>query len=142
MTFNPLKWGRPAQIVAGLALLVIAYSAVTGGVAAVWAKHLTNKTLRGIASAISEIDAAEEKNAAHEATIQAMAQRAAELQKEIDDLNAEQELLRTEIAKAHTQVDSANKARAAAIAAAANRPKIETLEQARDSLNRVLGYKP
>lgn len=141
-SFDPRTWGRPAKALAVLALLVIGYSAVAGGVSTVWAKHIANKALRGIASVISDIDAAEEKNAAHEATIQALAQRAAELQKQIEELDAEQAHLTAELVKAHVRADDANKARAAAVAAAAARPKVETLEQARDTLNRHLGYKP
>lgn len=139
---NPLKWGRPVQVIAALALLVIGYSAVTGGVASVWAKYLTNKTLRGIASQISDIDKVEQDSNEKEQAVEALGRQAQELQQKVTALEVENTGLKQKL-----QVSSAVSAQAGRKLAdlrttASKRTSVKTLDQALVAIQRALADHP
>ncbi len=139
---NPLKWDRPVQIIAALALLVIVVSALTGGVTTAWAKHIANRALRGIASSISDIDRVEGEAAAKEQAVEALGRQAQELQQKADALEAENAELKTHLTSARKDAADASRKLTELKRVATTRAEIKTLDQALAAIVRALADNP
>lgn len=128
----------PVKLGGGAMALLLGCLVVTGGASTMWARHLANKALRGIATTVSDIDKVEGKNAALEQAVGELARQTQELE---EKAKAERELR----VKLQAERDAAER-RAADAAALSDRLKKEdlsrvpvtTLEGARDAINRAL----
>ena len=139
MRLNPISWGRPLQIVAGLAILLVVVMFATGAISTAWAKHIANGALRGIASTISDIDKIEGKADQLEQAVGALARQNLELEKQV----AAERAKRAEITKKLDATEKANTVLNEAVNAARKKDKdrvvITTLENAVAAINRALG---
>lgn len=131
----------PVKLIAGAAVALFAYLAISGGVSTMWARHLANRALRGIASTISDIDRVEGEAAAKDQAVEALARQTQELQAQADaerklrlQAQAEAQALRDAARKADAEVDRLRQADL-------SRVPVTTLEGARDAVNRALAQR-
>lgn len=129
------------KVLVGAGIVLIAYLAIAGGVSTMWARHLANKALRGIASTISDIDKVEADAASKDQAIEALARQTQEL----EDKAAQEHQLRVQ-AQAESQALRYRAQKADAEAerlrqADLSRVPVTTLEGARDAINRALAQR-
>jgi hypothetical protein len=134
--FNGLS--LPVKILGGAAVVLFGYLLITGTVSTMWARHIANKALRGIASSISDIDKVEGKNAALEQAVGELARQTQELQAKADEERRLREKLEVEKQHAEDKAELASRLAEKLRQADLNRVPVTTLEGARDAVNRAL----
>ncbi len=128
----------PVKLAGGAAILLLGYFAITGGIGTMWARHLANSALRGIASTISDIDKVEGKNQALEQAVGELARQAQELQAKADEEHKLRVELQAQKERAEDKAELAARLAEKLHQADLNRVPVTTLEGARDAINRAL----
>lgn len=134
---NPLKWARPIQVTAALAVALLLYVTLTSGISIAWARHIKNAALRGIASQISDIDATEGKADGLEKAVGALAEENKVLSAKAEAEHAARMEMAARLAQAEKHNASLIEAVKISRAKDDNRKPITTLDEAVAVFNRV-----
>lgn len=134
---NPLKWARPIQVTAALAVALLLYVTLTSGISIAWARHIKNAALRGIASQISDIDATEGKADGLEKAVGALAEENKVLSAKAEAEHAARMEMAARLAQAEKHNASLIEAVKTSRAKDDNRKPIMTLDEAVAVFNRV-----
>ena len=128
----------PVKLLGGAGVVLFAWLVVSGGISTMWARHLANKALRGIASTISDIDKVEGKNAALEQAVGELARQTQELEAKAAEEHKIGLQLKAERDRAEAKADATAAIAAKLKQADLDRVPVSTLEGARDAINRAL----